>query len=161
MVPGSRNRADFIGGAAWIALGLAIVVGCWRMDRFTQMGGTLYTMPGLVPGIVGAVLMLLGALLMLRAWRARSAGIDRGMLEPFVNGRVLRFCAVCLAYALGLVGRVPFWLGTALFVAAAVAMFAPPEQPPARRHGLAALIGLITGVVIATVFERIFLVRLP
>jgi hypothetical protein len=161
MVPGSRTRADFIGGAVWIALGFVIVVASWRMDRFTQMGATLYTMPGLVPGIVGAVLMLLGAVLMLRAWRERAAGVDRGMLEPFVNGRVLCFGAACLAYALGLVGRVPFWLGTAVFVAAAVALFAPAGQPPARRYGLAALIGLATALVIATVFERILLVRLP
>ena len=161
MISGSRIRADFIGGAVWIALGLAIVVACWRMDRFTQMGATLYTMPGRVPGIVGAVLMLLGALLMLRAWREHVAGTDGGMLEPLVNARVLRFCAVCLAYALGLVGRVPFWLGTALFVSVTIAMFAPADQPSARRYGLAALIGLITAVLITTVFERIFLVRLP
>ena len=161
MVPGSRIRADFIGGAAWIVLGLVIVVASWRMDRFTQMGATLYTMPGLVPGIVGAVLMLLGALLMLRAWREQSAGVDRGMLEPLLNARVLRFGAACLAYTLGLVGRVPFWLGTAVFVAVAVALFAPPGQPLARRCGLAALIGLATALVIATVFERILLVRLP
>jgi hypothetical protein len=161
MVPGTRIRADFIGGAVWIALGSVIVLASWRMDRFTQMGATLYTMPGLVPGIVGVVLMLLGGLLMLRARREHATGIDRGLREPFVNARVLRFCAVCLAYALGLVGRVPFWLGTALFVAAATAMFAPADQPPARRYGLAALIGLITAVLIATVFERIFLVRLP
>lgn len=161
MVPGSRTRADFFGGAVWIALGLGIVVACWRMDRFTQMGATLYTMPGLVPGIVGAVLMVLGALLMLRAWRERATGHDTDMLEPLVNGRVLRFAAACLAYALGLVGRMPFWLGTALFIAVAVALFAPPAQPPARRYGLAVLIGLVTALLISTVFERIFLVRLP
>jgi hypothetical protein len=161
MVPGSRNRADLVGGAVWITLGLAIVVASWRMERFTQMGATLYTMPGLVPGIVGAVLVLLGALLMLRAWREQASGAAPETPQPLLNVRVIRFGALCLAYAVGLVGRVPFWLGTALFVSAAIAMFAPADQTPARRFGLALLIGAITAIVIATVFERVFLVRLP
>jgi putative tricarboxylic transport membrane protein len=161
MVRGSHNRSDLIGGAVWIALGLAIVVACWRMDRFTQMGATLYTMPGLVPAIVGAVLALLGAALMLRAWRQQASGDRSETQRPLLNARVVRFGAVCLAYALGLVGRVPFWLGTALFVTAAIAIFAPADQPPARRFGLALLIGAITSIAIATVFERVFLVRLP
>ena len=161
MARGSRNRTDLIGGAVWIALGLAIVLACWRMDRFTQMGATLYTMPGLVPGIVGAVLVLLGALLMLRAWREQASGAAPEAPEPLLNARVIRFGGLCLVYAVGLVGRVPFWLGTAVFAAAAIAVFAPADQPPARRFGLALLIGAITAIVIATVFERVFLVRLP
>jgi hypothetical protein len=162
---GSRHRADLVGGALWSLLGAAIVVACWRMDRFTQMGATLYTMPGLVPGIVGGVLVLLGGVLMLRAWRAHAAEVAARLvsdpLPPLVNARVLGFGGLCLAYALGLVGRVPFWLGTALFVTAAIGLFSPKDQPRARRFGLAVLIGVVTAVVIATVFERVFLVRLP
>ena len=48
-----------------------------------------------------------------------------------------------------------------VLVLAAWRLFAPAGQPPARRYGLAALIGLATALVIATVFERILLVRLP
>jgi hypothetical protein len=157
-----RPRADFVGGAGWIAAGLAIAVASWRMDRFEQMGATIYTMPGLVPGIVGAVLMLLGAALMLRAWRSARRGAEAGPApEPLWNARVLQMLLLCVAYAGGLVGRAPFTLSTALFTAAAVAWFAPRDDAPLRRYGLALAAGVGTAVAIELVFERIFLVRLP
>lgn len=158
-----RPRADMLGGAGWIAAGAAIVIASWRMDRFEQMGATVYTMPGLVPGIVGVVLALLGAALMLRAWRSAAREADAGAAppEPLWNARVLQMLVLCMAYAGGLVGRVPFTLATALFTGAAVAWFAPRDDAPIRRYGLALAAGLGTALVIVLVFERLFLVRLP
>ena len=53
-------RSDLRGGAGWIGFGLLIVGESLRMDRYTSMGATIYTMPGFVPGMIGAVLVLLG-----------------------------------------------------------------------------------------------------
>src|SRR4030095_13352463 len=71
----SSPRRDLQGGAVWAALGCVVVVLFWQMDRMTQQGATLHTAPGLWPGIVGALLAVLGGALMLRSWlRARRIG---------------------------------------------------------------------------------------
>ena len=155
-------KADRIGGAAWIAFGLAIFAGAWQMDRYESMGGTLYTAPGLVPGIYGLVMMAMGALLALRRSRgaadATAGDADPG--GPLLNRRVALALGLMLVYAIGLVGRVPFGVATATFVAAFCALF-DSDAPPRRRAITAIAAGIGTAVVVVLVFERVFLVRLP
>jgi hypothetical protein len=59
-----------------------------------------------------------------------------------------------------LVGRLPFWLATTLFVAGFTGVFTE-GQPPLRRLSVAVASGLLTSLMVVLVFERIFLVRLP
>ncbi|MDP1740845.1 tripartite tricarboxylate transporter TctB family protein [Polaromonas sp.] len=155
-------RSDLWGGAGWVGFGLLIVVESLRMDRFKAMGAELYTMPGFVPGMIGGVLMLLGAILMLRGWRRGS--VPHTEVEPaglLLNRRVIATLLLTLVYATGLIGRLPFWLATALFVAAFVGYFAPPEKTPARRLMAAVLAGALTALIVTLVFQYVFLVRLP
>jgi hypothetical protein len=166
-MPAERRAAgaDLRGGAGWIAFGLAILVGAWRMDRFESMGATLYTAPGLVPGIFGLLLIVLGAVLAWRGWRelhARRVALAHSVtpIEPLLNRRIVIMLALTLGYAAVLVGRVPFTAATALFVAVFTFAFAV-DGPAWRRAGVALLSGLLTTVAIVLVFERIFLVRLP
>lgn len=156
-------RSDLWGGAGWAGFGLLILIESLRMDRFTAMGAELYTMPGFVPGMIGGVLMLLGAILMLRGWRRGSTPhhAPDDPAAPLINRRVGATLLLTLVYAVGLIGRLPFWLATALFVAAFVAWFAPPDQPLPRRLMAAVLAGALTALVVTLVFQYIFLVRLP
>jgi hypothetical protein len=156
---GEAARADLKGGAAWAAFGLAILVGAWRMDRFEAMGATLYTAPGLVPGIFGLLLIGLGATLAWRGWKALRAGASVES-APLLNRRIVLMLALSLAYAAGLVGRVPFTLATGLFVAAFTWAYADAAAPR-RRVATALASGVLTALVIVLVFERVFLVRLP
>ena len=120
---GESARSDMRGGAGWIVFGLAIFVGAWRMDRYEAMGASLYTAPGLVPGVFGLVLIGLGAGLALRGWKVLREGASAAG-EPLLNRRIVLMSALCLGYAAGLVGRLPFTLATALFVAAFTWVFA-------------------------------------
>jgi hypothetical protein len=158
---GTTARSDLLGGAGWIIFGLLIVVESLRMDRFTSMGAELYTMPGFVPGMIGGVIALLGAVLMLRGWRRRVAPRQEAPAGPLLNRRILITMALSLTYAGGLIGRAPFWLATFVFVTAFVGCFAPPEQAPLRRLAVAVLAGVLATTVITLVFEQVFLVRLP
>jgi hypothetical protein len=153
------HRSDLGGGVGWMVFGLAILVASWRMDRFESMGATLYTAPGFVPAIFGFSLVLLGAVLAWRGWSARHAagGVEA---EPLLSRRIALMLALTLAYAAGMVGRLPFWLATSLFVAAFTAAFAD-TLPPARRAITALASGVLTTLAVLVVFERIFLVRLP
>jgi hypothetical protein len=160
---GTAARSDLRGGAAWVGFGLLILIGSWRMERFESMGAQLYAMPGFVPALLGGTLVLLGLVLMLRGWarrrhEVRAAGDE---LSPLINRRIAVTLVLTLTYAVLLIGRLPFWLATALFVAGFVALFAPPEQPPARRVVVALLSGALTSAVVTWVFQFVFLVRLP
>ncbi len=163
---GKTARSDLLGGAGWVGFGLLIVTEALRMDRFTAMGATLYTMPGFVPGIIGSLIVLLGAVLMLRGWRRTQAGTTLPQSgasagEPVINRRIAVTLALSLLYAGALLGRAPFWLVTALFVAAFTWFFAPGDQPPARRVIAALIAGAVTSAVVTVVFQYVFLVRLP
>jgi Tripartite tricarboxylate transporter TctB family len=166
---GVSARADLFAGVAWTAFGLAIVAGSLTMDRLEQFGATWYTAPGLVPGVLGATIAVLGLLLAIRAMKAGAAA---GLVEPWMptaEGRsALKRASLAtllsLVYTLGLIGRVPFPIASALFVFAFIMVFdvspdAPSRMP--RRATIAAITAIVTSVVVTLVFERIFLVRLP
>ncbi|MBX3604657.1 MAG: tripartite tricarboxylate transporter TctB family protein [Piscinibacter sp.] len=150
------SRSDLAGGAGWMAFGLVILVGSWRMERFESMGATVYTAPGLVPGLFGLLLVLLGALL---AWRGRHAADGAGP-APLLNGRIALTLLLTLGYALGAVGHVPFLPATAVFVGLFCALFADGGSW-LRRAAIGTTTGVLTAVAIVLVFERVFLVRLP
>ena len=63
-------KADFVTGLVLIALGIATVVASLRMPRFEELEINPYTAPGLVPGALGLVILILGAALFVRAARA-------------------------------------------------------------------------------------------
>ena len=74
--------------------------------------------------------------------------------------------ALVLVYTLVLVGWLPFWLATALFVFAFIAAFELAarrlrRRGPRRTLAWAAAVALVAGVAVVLVFERGFLVRLP
>lgn len=160
---GKTARSDLLGGAGWVGFGLLILVASLRMDRYESMGAQVYTMPGFVPGIFGGVVALLGFVLMLRGWLRRSgeAAAATEPAEPLLNRRIVLTLVLTLIYAGLLIGRAPFWLVTALFVAAFVGVFAPEDQAPTRRAMVALATGVITSAVVTLVFQHVFLVRLP
>jgi hypothetical protein len=152
-------RVDLVSAAAWIAVAAAIVYASWTMDRLERHGATFYSAPGLVPGLLGAVLLVLGVVLALRAVREgalRAGGINPSLRQGWAGTALV--LALCLGYAVGLVGRVPFWLATFLFVTAFIATF---EYPSLRRMAIAPLYAAGTAVIVTYLFESVFLVRLP
>ncbi len=165
---GRTARADLRGGVGWMVFGLVILALAWRMDRFESMGAPLYTAPGLVPGLLGAMLVLLGALLAWRGWRQQRAAAQASLpagagdpgYGPLFNARVVLALLLCLAYAVGMVGRLPFAAATAVFVAAFTWLFSETSSTP-RRLIVALLSGVLTALVVVLVFQELFLVRLP
>lgn len=145
-------RSDLVQGAAWTFVGGAIVYASWTMDRLERLGAPAYTAPGLVPGLLGLVLLVLGVVLALRARpQAQPAAALHWGNTPLV-------LALCFGYAVGLVGHVPFWLATFVFVTAFIVIF---EYPARRRMALAPVYGAVTSAAVSYLFEAVFLVRLP
>lgn len=164
-------KADFVTGLVLIALGIAIVVASAAMPRFEELQVNPYTVPGLVPGVLGVVILILGGVLFGRAARAggwrlaeRTGQAARWRTNPGMR-RVLLSVALCLLYAAGLLGRLPFWLATFLFVAAFVVLFEWPlaadRSDRLRRVLFAIVLGAAISAATSLVFQEIFLVRLP
>ena len=164
-------RAELRQALGWAALGLAILVASIRMDRLESQHINPYTVPGLLPGLLGIAMLFLAALL---GWRAIGAGalspaaaahrpVDRKAAK-----RIALVIGLCVAFGVGLVGHgLPFWAAAAIFVTVAILAF---EQPRRAQGGraiavrdvvFALAVGLGAGGVITLVFQVLFLVRLP
>jgi hypothetical protein len=159
-------RADLFTAAVLLAFGLGVLGLALNMPSFAEQSHTGLTAPGIVPGFYGIVIALLSVLLGLRAIR-RGALHAPAQHAPALTRRDARQLGTATAlgvlYAGGLVGTLPFWLASALFVFAFTAAFEWERGPVGRPRRLveAALLGLCTGVAVMLVFERVFLVRLP
>ncbi|MBL0918122.1 MAG: tripartite tricarboxylate transporter TctB family protein [Hydrogenophaga sp.] len=158
---GKTARSDLWGGAGWVGFGLLIVAESFRMERFESMGAQLYAMPGFVPSLIGGAIALLGVVLMLRGLLARASTAPDAPPVRLINNRVAITLALTLVYAALLIGRVPFWFATALFVAVFVAVFAPESHTRIRRAVVAIAAGVLTSAVVTLMFQQVFLVRLP
>jgi hypothetical protein len=159
-------RADLVSALLWMAFGAAVTIGAWRMDRLEHLHINKYEAPGLVPGMLGAAVLLLGLLLAVRA-------IKRGALRPIapVNragwGHMAIVFAAMLTYSVVLVGHgLPFWFATGAFVAAFIFFFDRERQTglgrsTARQALLALVFGVAVSAVVSFAFQEIFYVRLP
>ena len=52
--------ADRTGGLIWIVFGAAVIYGSWVMDRLESLGIPPSTAPGVVPGMLGAFIIVFG-----------------------------------------------------------------------------------------------------
>jgi putative tricarboxylic transport membrane protein len=157
-------RADFLTGAVFVLLGIGVIWASLDMPRFEDRNINPYTIPGLVPGALGAIILGLGAALFGRAalaggWRVAAIRLPEG---PGVR-RLLLSLLLCLGYAAGLVGHIPFWLATFLFVSLFVVLFEWPRGEGRRswRIAVALVHGAAISAVVTWVFQYVFLVRLP
>jgi hypothetical protein len=165
---GAAARADLPFGLFWTALGLGILAESWRMDRLEAQGINPYTAPGLVPGLLGAVLAVFGLVLARRGWLGRppGGGEEEAPAERAEPWRVALALALCLGFGFGALGSgAPFPLAAGLFLFLAVFLF---ELPDRRREGTvargalsAALVAAGAAAAITFVFQELFLVRLP
>jgi len=159
--------ADLISGAIWLALAIGIMAMSWAMDRLSHLQASVYTAPGIVPGLLGLALAIMGMLLILRSVRAGAiAQAQFPAFNPRDHWRLLTALALCLTFALGLLGSgLPFWFAAAIFVAVFIFIFQFSERKASgtlvKGAAFAALFGLICGGVVHYTFQDLFLVRLP
>lgn len=163
------TRADLLTGLVLLALGVAVTWMSWEMPRLTTRGIHPATAPGLVPGLLGLALTFCGAILTLRsliALRDLAGWLAFGRL--FLSNEAARAASalgLAMVYALVLVGWLPFWAATAVFVFAFILVFerafTRSAHPLWRTCVTAALQAAIVAIVVTLVFERGFLVRLP
>ena len=160
----SGPAPDFFFGLGWAAFGAAILAASWRMDRLEGLNVNPWSVPGLLPGVLGALMLLFGGALALRAmtagWTAAPA--------PGSPARTWLALLLCFGYAAGLLGRgLPFWLTSAAFLFVALCAFRwldrDADAPQSlRRLALgSAAIALAASAAISLLFQEVFLLTLP
>jgi hypothetical protein len=163
------GRRDLTDAVVWLVLGFAIVIFSLRMDRLEDQDINPYTIPGLLPGLLGLVLMLLGGLLLVRSLRAGAWAVGgKRPIWQASNSRLVLVIGLCVAFATVMVGHgLPFWAAAAAFVTASILSLQHYDRRDGRAvlsirsFSVAAFIGIGAGVAVTTVFQGIFLVRLP
>jgi hypothetical protein len=164
-------RSDFIAALGWMALGAAILIGSWTMDRLKNQDVNPYTVPGLLPGLLGIAMIVLGGALLFRSWR-RGALARADSPDPSRAAISLRqlwlAIGLCLIFDVVMIGHgLPFWLAAAIFVSVAIVTLQQSQRSIAgprltlRNVISAVAIGLGAGLGTTLVFQNIFLVRLP
>ena len=161
-------KADLLASLFFIVLSATTIYGAWTMDRLANRRINPMTAPGLVPGLLGAALLICGIVLALRSLRTPAATGWSALGANVISSAAQRAGVVlvlALVYTLGLIGLVPFWLATGLFVFAFILVFeawlAEPRRSLLRSLPWALGLAVATAAIVTIVFERAFLVRLP
>lgn len=169
-----------------MGLGVFVVVESLRMPRYAHIGANPYSVPGLVPGVLGGALVLFGIVMVLREvmrMRRKDDSPSGGLIDPqdviteapetvpvaqpHIPGVPRLFITIILAvvYAFGMIGRLDFGLATGIFVFLFITIFEFKPDMGSRRFtrmvGLALVEAALVAVAIVVIFEKVFLVRLP
>lgn len=171
MKPDTMTKADLITGLLLIIFSLTIIEESWRMPRLEQLGVHPSSVPGLVPGMLGVILLILGAVLTVRSFRRggyrlgiNREGLVRTLLLPG-NLHLLVTLVLSIGYASFMIGNMPYWLATGLFTFSFIAVFEwrPDADRRARVRALAiaAIIAIAVSWIVTWTFANLFLVTLP
>ncbi len=164
-------KADFITGLILIGLSLYVFVESWRMPRLEHLKIHPLSVPGLVPAFLASVILIFGTALVIRSILRgghRLGFTFEGLRQIFNkpnNQRLLITAILSIVYAVLLIGHLPYWLATGLYIFLFIILFEwkqGMDRVSWRRYFVSGiLIAIFSSLAITLVFERLFLVSLP
>lgn len=147
-------RADRITAILLAAIGVIMLWAGWTMDRLEFRDIHPASIPGLLPMILGAVAMVCAVLLFVSAQDAPQAA-------PQGSWGAMALAALWSGvYAVLMVGALPYYVATTIYVAGFLMLF-DREAPLLRRAITGAVFGIVTAGGIGVLFRYAFLIRLP
>ncbi|MGM0675580.1 MAG: tripartite tricarboxylate transporter TctB family protein [Spirochaetota bacterium] len=164
-------KADFVTSLVLLAFSVAVVLLSTRLPRLEHRDINQWTIPGLVPGLIGTIIGIMAIVLLLRSLRygGHHLGLTRRRLRSFTEMTQVRRAGatlvISLFYALVLIGLVPYAVGTFLFVFLFILLFTYERSVPIREQRKKVLVAAVEAVIVsaavASLFQYVFLVRLP
>jgi len=164
-------KADFLTGIALILLSVYVIFESWRMPRLEHLKVHPLSVPGLVPAFLGSVIFIFAVILVVRSVLAGghrlglSAEAARRALSHQGNRRLLLTAIISIGYAGFLVGRIPYWLATGLYVFAFMVIFEWRQGMTRRAYArlglVAGILAVLTSALVTWAFQSLFLVTLP
>lgn len=171
MKESNMPKADFLTSIFLVAFGAAMLAMALAMPRFEAQNANPYSVPGIVPSFLGAIITVLGIVLLVRSTRqggyrlGLNGATVRGFLSDPATRRFLLTLLVSAAYALGLLGRIPYSIATGLYVFVFIVLFEYDRSMSLaaqwKRVAIAALVALLSAAIVTAVFRYLFLVDLP
>lgn len=171
MKESNMPRADFITSLILIVFGIGTVWASIAMPRFEDQGGSFYDSPGIVPGIIGVLVIALSIYLLVRSvrrkgWRlglnGRSVG---GALKDETTIRMLITIATGVIYGLVLLRFLHFIASTLIFVFAFIVLFEYDRKKSVASQWKTILFAVLTSAIttgaVYAAFQYLFLVNLP
>lgn len=152
------NKADFIDSIVIIALSLFVMYNCLVMPRYESWG--LYATPGMPPFLFALLLLILGAIVLVRSIvrGGHKLGIGRNELVQLTKSedarRFVLALGLMIVYVL-LLGKIHFALLSAVFLFTAILLF------KGATWWVNGIVSALTAVIVWVVFEMVFLVPLP
>lgn len=166
------DKADIRSGILIILVGVSFLLSSLRMP-WSIYGYEWFACPGFVPSILSSILIILGAILFMREFSGKhrnkvdadSTPDDKTPHSETLpkathwtdnpTYRVMLVMGLCAAYVFLLLGRIPYWLSTTVFVSAFIFLFKGASLVKS------VAIGALTSIVVIFVFYKIFVVFLP
>ena len=136
-----------------------------------QVGADPYSVPGIVPGFLGVVILILSIILLVRSILRAGYKLDLNgeKVAAFFKDksiiRVLLTIIISVIYGAILLGRMPYVLTTFLYVMVFIIIFEYRFDQKFHGQGKTVLFSFIQAIlvagVVAAVFRYVFLVKLP
>lgn len=141
-----------------------MLYGGFVMDRLEIRQIHPASIPGLVPMILGAALMLCSLLLYVSS-RGKADDAPEAV-KNYSWSDFLVAAGWSVVFALGLVGTIPFGVAVTIYIAGFILYFGwPPAGADNRQKvklvGLSVVLAIATAVGVSALFRYGFLVRLP
>jgi len=163
MKPEDMNKADFFTSIFLFLLGLIVFIISIRMPTFRELGANPYSAPGIVPGILGFVLLFMGGILFIRSvirkgYRVR---LSSQSLKLFFKNNSIKRLLIALflsVFYVILLGKINYFLLTTIYIFLFVWSF---ELKTKKTLFFALLEAILIAVCISYVFRYLFLVTLP
>lgn len=171
MKPENMPRADFVVSMLLMCFGVWIVIHSLHMPRFQEVGANPFSVPGIVPGILGTVIFILSLVVFIRslALKGYRLGLKRQTLKNFFQDtslqRMLLTIFICIVYGIVMVGSMRYYLATFIFVLVFLVLFQFLEAEDVTAWGKLLMLSILQAVLVAgivgAVFRYLFLVDLP
>ena len=164
-------KADFVTSIGLSLFGLAILIMSIQMPRFEGIGVNPYSVPGIVPGLLGLILLILGLVLLIRSIirKGYQLGLTIDIIKQYFKDESTRNFLLALifslVYGVFLLTRIPYSLATGLYILFFILVFEyrPKENMSSQKktilYSLVEAISVSAGVTL--VFRYLFLVDLP
>jgi len=163
MKPEDMNKADFFTSIFLFLLGLIVFIISIGMPTFRELGANPYSAPGIVPGILGIILLFMGAILFIRSFIRKGYKIklsSQSMKLFFKNNSIKRLLIALFlsVFYVILLGKINYFLLTTIYIFLFVWSF---ELKTKKTLFFALLEAVLIAACISYVFRYLFLVTLP